>query len=257
MLAILQPGCSTSSSPHTKSPVKFRVMTYNIHHGEGLDGKVDLERIARLIQREGADIVALQEVDKGVARTARRDLPGELARLTGFTAVFSNNVHFQGGEYGNAILSRFPVKRWHNLHYQMLRTNEQRGLLQAELDVHGHPLVFMTTHIDYRADDSERWLNVDEIKSAASAQAPNPVIVCGDFNDTPDSRVARKLAQTFDDSWALAGQGNGYSYPVETPHKRIDYLWVSKSTQLMVRKAWVPSSRASDHLPVVAEFELR
>src|SRR6185295_732374 len=82
-------GCS--STRESQPPATIRVMTYNIHHGEGLDGKVDLLRIAELIKREGADLVALQEVDKGVARTARRDLPGELAELTGLSCVFSNN----------------------------------------------------------------------------------------------------------------------------------------------------------------------
>ena len=115
-------GCSTHSM-HTK-PITLRVMTYNIHHGEGLDGKVDLLRIAQLIQREGADIVALQEVDKGVARTARRDLPAELAELTGMACVFSNNFPYQGGEYGNAVLTRFPVRRVTNTRYQMLRAGD-------------------------------------------------------------------------------------------------------------------------------------
>src|SRR5678810_85346 len=112
----LFPGCSTAEPTNQAT---FRVMTYNIHHGEGLDGKVDLLRIAELIKREGADIVALQEVDKGTQRTARRDFPEELAALTGMTAVFSNNFAFEGGEYGNAVLTRFPIKRWTNLHYHM------------------------------------------------------------------------------------------------------------------------------------------
>jgi len=256
LMAILLPGCTTSSSPQPKSNATFRVMTYNIHHGEGLDGKVDLKRIARLIQSEGADIVALQEVDKGVARTARRDLPAELAELTGMTCVFSNNHTFQGGEYGNAVLSRFPVKRWQNLHYRMLRPNEQRGLLQLELDVHGRAIVFMTTHIDHRSDDSERWDNVGEIESVVARHRGKPVIVCGDFNDTPDSRISRRLNETFDDTWARAGQGNGATYPAEAPQRRIDYLWISKTSSMVPLKAWVPQSAASDHRPVVAEFEL-
>jgi len=255
-LALLYPGFATNSSAQS-NPTTFRVMTYNIHHGEGLDGKVDLERIAQLIKHEGADIVALQEVDKGTARTARRDFPAELAQLTGFTCVFSNNFHFQGGEYGNAVLSRFPVVRWQNLHYRMLRTNEQRGLLQLEMDVRGRPLVFMTTHIDYRSDDSERWNNVDEIEATTRQYAGKPVILCCDFNDKPTSRVAQKMAKTFDDTWAMVGKGDGFSFSADRPHERIDYLWISKNTPLRPLKAWVPSSRASDHLPVVAEFELR
>jgi len=68
----------------------FRMMTFNIHHGEGVDGRIDLERIAAVIRDERADIVALQEVDKGVERTARRDLAEELSKLTGMKALFSN-----------------------------------------------------------------------------------------------------------------------------------------------------------------------
>src|SRR5512136_2750485 len=96
--------------PKADSGLTFRVMSYNIHHGEGLDGKVDLQRIAELIKRERADLVGLQEVDKGTARTGRRDFPAELAALTGMTCVFSNNYPYQGGEYGNALLTRFPVQ---------------------------------------------------------------------------------------------------------------------------------------------------
>lgn len=248
-------GCATQP-PAAPAP-RFRVMTYNIHHGEGLDGQVDLARIARLIRQEGADLVALQEVDQGVARTARRDFPAELARLTGFTCVFSNNYHFQGGQYGNAVLSRFPVKRWTNRHYQMLRPNEQRGLLQLELDVHGREVVFLNTHIDYRADDAERWSNVAEIETVVREYAGRPVILCGDFNDTPGSRVYQRINQTLADTWALIGQGDGFTIPADAPRKRIDYLWISKDDSLRPLRVWVAPSEASDHRPVVAEFQLR
>jgi endonuclease/exonuclease/phosphatase family metal-dependent hydrolase len=254
-------------------------MSYNIHHGEGLDGKVDLLRIAELIKREGAEIVALQEVDKGVERTARRDLPGELAALTGMTCVFSNNYHYQGGEYGNAVLTRFPVVRWTNRHYKMLRPGEQRGILHLVLNVHGREVVFMNTHIDYRPEDSERWSNVAEIEEIVKANpltpslSPSdgervsagrvrggsspPIILCGDFNDTPESRVCRRLSETFDDTWTLVGHGDGFTIPAANPRKRIDYIWISKDKSLAPRKAWVPQSDASDHLPVVAEFGLK
>jgi endonuclease/exonuclease/phosphatase family metal-dependent hydrolase len=248
-------GCSTHSM-QTK-PTTLRVMTYNIHHGEGLDGQVDLLRIAQLIQREGAGIVALQEVDKGVARTARRDFPAELAALTGMTCVFSNNFSFQGGEYGNAVLTRFPVLRVTNTPYQMLRGGEQRGLMQLVLDVQGRELVFMNTHIDYRPDDAERMLNVGEIETRLKLNAGRPIILCGDFNARPESRVCRRLSENLDDAWARVGQGDGFSIPAAQPTKRIDYIWISKAKSLEPIKAWVPPSGASDHLPVVAEFRFR
>jgi endonuclease/exonuclease/phosphatase family metal-dependent hydrolase len=252
---LMSTGCiGKKSAP--RPPVTFRVMTYNIHHGEGLDGKVDLLRIAELIRDEGADLVALQEVDRGVARTAKRDLPAELAALTGMACVFSNNFHFQGGEYGNAILSRFPVRRWSNTHYRMLIPNEQRGLLQTTVDVGGHEVAFLNTHIDYRPDDKERWANLDEIERVAAAHADLPLILCGDFNSVPSSRVIRRLAERFDDSWARIGEGDGPTIPAENPVKRIDYVWVTKDGPLRPLKAWVPRSEASDHLPVVVEFRL-
>jgi len=248
-------GCSTK--PMQTKSTTLRVMTYNIHHAEGLDGQVDLLRIAQLIQRERADMVALQEVDKGVARTARRDFPAELAALIGMTCVFSNNFSFQGGEYGNAVLTRFPVLRVTNTPYQMLRASEQRGLMQLVLDIHGRELVFMNTHIDYRPDDAERMLNVGEIETRLKQYAGRPIMLCGDFNTTPESRVCRRLSESFEDTWARVGQGDGFTIPTSQPTKRIDYIWISKDKSLEPLKVWVPQSDASDHLPVVAEFLFR
>jgi endonuclease/exonuclease/phosphatase family metal-dependent hydrolase len=232
-------------------------MTYNIHHGAGLDGKVDLQRIADLVKREQADIVALQEVDKGVERTARRDCPAELAALTGMSCVFSNNFHYQGGEYGNAVLTRFPIKRWTNRHYKMLRSGEQRGLLQVVLDAPGRELAFLDTHVDYHGDDAERLLSAAEILEAVQAYRGLPMILCGDFNDTPGSRTHEKIAQDLIDAWMTAGTGEGFTIPAEKPRKRIDYIWTSKDPSIEALRLWVPESNASDHLPVVGEFRLR
>jgi len=248
-------GCSLTGQRGNSTTI--RVMTYNIHHGEGLDGKVDLLRIAELIKRERADVVALQEVDKGTQRTMRRDFPEELAALTGMRCVFSNNHVFQGGEYGNAVLTRFPVKRWSNLHYQMIRPGEQRGVLQLVLDVRGRDVVFMNTHIDSRSDDAERWLNVGEIEVLGKHYARRPLIICGDFNALPSSRVCQRLGNTFEDVWAEIGEGDGFSFPADKPIKRIDYIWISKDKSLVPLKAWLPQSDASDHLPLVAEFQFR
>ena len=203
------------SSPRQDAPQTFRVMTYNIHHGAGLDGKVDLPRIAALIRREQTDIVALQEVDRGVARTARRDLPAELAALTGLTCVFSNNFHYQGGEFGNAVLTRFPLKQCANTHYQMLQPGEQRGLLQLVLNIHHRELVFMNTHIDQRRDDAERLMSASEIQQIIQPYGSRPMMICGDFNDSPGSRTHAKMEEKFEDTWKLIGQGQGFTFPAE------------------------------------------
>jgi len=235
----------------------FRVMSYNIHHGEGNDGKIDVGRIAQLIKAQKADLVGLQEVDKGVARTGGRDIPGELAQLTGMTAFFVNNFHFQGGEYGNAVLSRFPFESRTNTHYRMLRKGEQRGLLQTVVSVGGRKLVFMTTHLDFRPADDERMMNVDEIFRTAETYKGVPVVVCGDFNDFPESRVYARMKERFQDAWESAGKGPGWTFSSNEPRRRIDYVWFSKGSNLEALSAWVVSSPASDHMPLVVEFKMR
>ncbi|MGZ4964762.1 MAG: endonuclease/exonuclease/phosphatase family protein [Limisphaerales bacterium] len=241
---------------NTQAAEMFRVMTYNIHHGEGLDHKVDLPRIAALIKREKADIVALQEVDKGVTRTDRRDLTAELAKLTGMTGVFSNNHYFQGGEYGNAILSRFPVLTLTNLHYQMLRKDEQRGVLQVTVDLGGKQLYFMDTHTDFHPPETERLKNVGELKQLIDAHHELPIIICGDFNSTPKTATYKAMSEILDDAWVSVSKDPGYSFPANAPDRRIDYQWVSHGTVIPVR-VWVPQTEASDHRPVMVEYKLK
>ena len=179
----------TSQDTRAQSNLTFRVMTWNIHHGEGVDGREDLQRIANLIRVEEADVVALQEVDKGVERTQRRDLPTELAKLTKMSVVFSNNYSFQGGEYGNAVLTRFPILGATNLHYPKVHESEQRGLLQVIVDVHGERVCVFNTHTDYRPADAARWSNVEVIEKVVETNKSAPVILCGDFNTAPHGRV--------------------------------------------------------------------
>src|SRR5687768_1108679 len=119
--------------------VSMRVMTYNIHHGEGTDGKIDLERIAKLITDNKVDLVALQEVDRNTQRTGRRDMPAELAKLTNMRVTFGANIPLEGGEYGNAILSRHPFDLVMNYHLPKVVPGEQRGMLEVVVHAPGGP----------------------------------------------------------------------------------------------------------------------
>ena len=248
-------GCATSK-PEPAS-MTLRVMTYNIQHGAGADEKINLLRTAEAIKHEKPDIVALEEVDHGVARTSRQDEPRILGALTGMTPYFSNNFNFQGGQYGNAVLTRFPIIMETNTYYRMIRANEQRGVIQMILNVHGRKVLFMTTHIDYRPDNKERLLNVAQIKEIIKNYAGLPVILCGDFNDVPDGQVYDEMKKSFADVWSLVGEGKGLTYPSPAPRKRIDYIWISRDKSLEPTIAWVPNTQASDHRPLVAELRLR
>jgi endonuclease/exonuclease/phosphatase family metal-dependent hydrolase len=252
-------GCRAASGEAEGNT--FRVMTFNIHHGRGLDERVELQRIADVITSERADIVGLQEVDRGVARTDSRDLPGELAALTGMTAIFEMNHPVQGGEYGNAILTRFPHGETRNTHLPRVGTTEQRGVQQAVIDIQGRGVLFMNTHIAHRAEgEPERLASVAEFERILreNEEAGDlPVIFVGDFNTQPGTEPYRKLAERLADVWPMAGEGPGATIPVIDPQRRIDYIWISRDAPFEPVRAWVPYTEASDHLPVVVEFSFR
>ena len=174
------------------------------------------------------------------------------------TAVFHKNIDFQGGEYGNAILTSLPVLAHDNHHYRMLRPHEQRGLLRVAVEFGGREIQFLATHIDHRPDDAERISNLAEIESRLTPAPPRqPWIVCGDFNDTPGSGTHRAATQLFIDSWVAVGDGQGHTYPSGTPTKRIDYVFLRRGCGMVPRWAKTVRSAASDHLPVIVEIRMR
>ena len=242
-----------ATSAFAASPVTLRVMSYNIHHGEGLDGKLDLERIAKVITEAKADIVGLQEVDRGVERTQKRDLPAELAKLTGLAVQFDKNIAHQGGDYGNAVLTRFPIKRAKNTHLKSLANGEQRGVQQLVLEIHGREVLFMNTHLDARRDPAEREHSATELRAIAAAAGAMPIILVGDFNAVPTAPSVAAIRDFLTDSWTVVSKEPGFTIPVKKATRRIDYIWITPASITPVKMA-VLYSEASDHLPIVAEL---
>ncbi|HLL74027.1 MAG TPA: endonuclease/exonuclease/phosphatase family protein [Pyrinomonadaceae bacterium] len=229
-------------------------MSYNVHVGMGMDKQIDLRRIAQVINRERPDLVGLQEVDVGVERTGRVDQLAELARLTGMRAAFAPNLEYQGGWYGVAVLSRFPILKTEHRLFDHLREAERRGYLRIEVRAGGRRLNFATTHLDYQHHDNRRFET--EQLLAALGGARTPLVVAGDFNDEPSGDSYKLMLTRFADAWAAAPpRGGGLTYPADKPVKRIDYIF--HSAALRARRAWVVESLASDHRAVVAELELR
>ena len=231
-------------------------MTYNIHVGVGMDKKLDLQRIADVIKAERPDLVGLQEVDRGVKRTEGKDEIAELSKLTSMHYAFAHNLDYQGGQYGVAILSRFPIQQVDHRKYENRREAERRGMIRAEIQIAGRQINFVTSHLDYQYRDgrlfeTEQMLNFLEGVSGA-------LIVVGDFNDEPSGEAYELMLTKFYDAWLMArGRGPGFSYPADKPSKRIDYVFTRKSDHIHAKRAWLISTLASDHLPLVADLELR
>ena len=167
-----------------RSRLNLRVMTYNIHVGVGMDKKLDLQRIADVINLEHPDLVGLQEVDRGVKRTAGVDEIAELARLTKMQFAFAHNLDYQGGQYGVAILCRFPILHIDHRKYET-SARPSAVVSRVEINVHGRKLSFVTTHLDYQyaTPVSSRASNYSRSKDRTE-----PLIVVGDFNGNPPAR---------------------------------------------------------------------
>lgn len=234
----------------------LRVMSYNVHVGIGMDKRLDLRRVAEVIRRERPDLVGLQEIDRGTERTGRVDQIAELARLTGMHHAFAPNLNFQGGWYGVAILSRFPLLATEHARFQRRREAERRGYLRVDVEIGKRPVSFVTTHLDYQHDDN-RLFETEQLLKAVSGVTV-PLVIAGDFNDEPVGRSYRLMLSRFADAWAAGGAaGAGLTYPADVPRKRIDYIFHAPLERTRTHRAWVVESTASDHRALVAEIELK
>ena len=263
LFAILLAGCGSSRPGSTRTTI--RVMTWNIHHGEGTDGIIDIDRIAKLIVDEKIDVVALQEIDRGVPRSKKIDIITALADKTDRTYAFGKTIDYQGGDYGNGFLTRFPILEERNILYKETYGREQRAVLLLVLDYKGQEFVVANTHLDSRSDDSARITAVRELKPLLARFASRPMLLFGDMNDQPDSKVVGEISEMMNDSWTEVGKGNGLTYPSASPRKRIDYIFnlkkqttdsISTLVRLLPVSARVVQSTASDHLPTIVEFTL-
>ena len=235
-------------------PFRVRILSYNIHHGEGMDGKLDLARIAKVIRSVSPDIVALQEVDDQVRRSGHVKQPAELARLTKMHVVFEKNIDYQGGRYGNAVLSKFPFVQHRNVHLPSFNNGEQRGVLICKLRLPSRqqPLLFLGTHLDHRRHDGERLASAERINRLSDAYEQQPALLVGDLNATRQSAVLAR----FQKRWRIVHRKELPTVPVGKPTRQIDFIlsrpvaaW--KTVEVRV----LDEAVASDHRPLFAVLE--
>jgi endonuclease/exonuclease/phosphatase family metal-dependent hydrolase len=244
------------AAARAEQPPTLRVLSYNIHHGEGIDGKLDLERIARVISSVEPDVVAVQEVDQRVQRSGVVDQPAELARLTQMQVVFGGNITYQGGNYGNVVLSRHPIRRHENHKLPRLNDGEQRGVLIAEIDWPGHkePLLFFSTHLDHRRERDERLASAKAINELAARYEGRPAVLAGDLNDVTDSPVLAEFLR----QWGATSDKPLATIPVASPSRQIDFILVRpKDAWRTVEIRVLDEATASDHRPILAVVRLQ
>ncbi len=222
----------------------MRVATYNIRHGEGLDGIVDLNRVGQVISDLEVDLIGLQEVDKGWKRSGNTDQARYLAKLMGMNYVFAPAFNKGTSLYGNAILSRFPILFWESFPLNSLL--EPRVLVRIVIEVEGKRLNFFTTHLGL--SKRERLRHIDH-KVLPVITSSRRVILTGDFNCLPDSLEMQRLKKVLQDACPPEGQ---FTYPSHAPSERIDFVMHSGDWDSV--QAQVHSAQTSDHYPLRVVF---
>jgi len=262
-LLCLSGACSTppEEQPASTPGKVLRVLTYNIHHGEGLDGAFDYDRLATAIAAARPDLVALQEVDRGTRRSGGADQAALLAGKLAMHHAFGEAMSFEGGSYGEAVLSRFPLKNVKVRRLSCSSGQEPRALLMVMVEPFGDSgprVVFAGTHLDHQSR-ATRMRQVWEIQKALSNKR-GPIVMAGDFNCLPGTPPYLLLSEGWIDAARAAGceaATFGTNPDREGKEGRIDYVWLRRGRgSAAVSARVIEEPLASDHLPLLTVIEL-
>lgn len=234
----------------------LRLLTFNIRHGEGLDDRLDLGRIADVIAAQDADVVALQEVDRHFGeRSGFADQAWILGRHLQMSAVFGGEVREPPPapgqpprEYGSAVLSRLPIAAWRFIPLPTWPGHEGRGVLFADLVVGEHSVRVGSAHLSH--EDPEPRLAQTRLIRQIITDGERPTVLLGDLNAGPDDVAIPPLTDVLTDAWATAGTGPGFTFPADHPEVRIDYVLATRDLTVETIEV-IDIGIASDHRPLL------
>lgn len=240
-----------------------RIVTYNVHRCVGNDRRLDVARVAEVLAGLNPDIVALQELDVGRRRTQHVDQAHEIARRLQMACHFHPAFRVEEELYGDALLTSLPerlVRRGPLPGYDRIQALEPRGAVWIEVMIGDRPVQVINTHLGLVP--REQQLQAEALAGRDWLRHPartDPLILLGDFNATATSVVYRTLAGALRPARALAPVRRPTStFPSQLPVLRIDHVFVSEGVKVLdVAAPYTPRTRvASDHLPLVVDFEL-
>lgn len=232
---------------------RITVMTYNIHATRGMDKVYNAERIAQVIKTQKPDLVALQEVDQLTERSGFVDVLAVLKEKTGMHGVFMKTFNYQGGEFGNAILSRYPIIESRTIHLPSRSEYEPRIMMMiACVNETGDTLHFYNTHLDHHLNDSDRPGQIQKIISTLQ-EDNSKIFLAGDFNCEPGVEPLSLVEQVLTRS-----DSNVETYPSDKPDRIIDHIFYSTDREISLCTIKVIEEiMASDHRPLIAKFKIK
>jgi len=237
------------------SKTTVKVLSFNILHGATTKGDFDLDRIAQVIIDTDPDLVALQEVDFKTNRAKKYDLATELGWRTKMAPLFAQAMPFDGGGYGEGILSKTSFLNTRNVPLPFSPGNEPRSAAAITTILSsGDTISFIGTHLDHLKDEKDRISQAREINRVFSINKL-PSILAGDLNATPES----KTIKIFEEFWTSAYDKNAPkpTFPSVNPTKKIDYImFYPKERWRVIERRVIQDSVASDHCAYLVTLEL-
>lgn len=246
-------ACGPAPTPRAAPAADtIRVLAYNIHHGEGMDSVIDLTRIADLIRGIDPDLVAVQEVDSVVARTDRVDQAAVLGELTGLHDSFGSFMPYQGGAYGMAVLSRWPIESVENV--RLPEGAEPRSALSVTVRLPGSDARLRLVGVHFYRTEEERLAQARSLQEQLGSD-PVPTVLAGDFNSEPGTAVMEYLAGM----WEVVEKGeDSLTFPSHAAEREIDYVLLRPSDRFEVlSESVLDEPVASDHRPIVVDILIR
>lgn len=230
-----------------------RVLTFNILHGATTKGDFDLDLIASVIKSAKPDLVALQEVDYKTNRAKKYDLVTELAFRTGMSPLFARAMPYDGGEYGEGILSGYTFLSTKNHPLPYTEGKEPRAAAEVNVILKsGDTIRFVGTHLDHERDPTNRMIQAKELNRALTVD-DRPAILTGDLNATPEKAAMQELFT----EWTRSFREDTPTFPSDNPERKIDYILFRPAHRWRVLETQVIDEKvASDHCPVLVVLEL-
>jgi endonuclease/exonuclease/phosphatase family metal-dependent hydrolase len=231
---------------------RISIGSYNIHSCVGLDRRRSAARIAEVLKELDCDIYALQEVDNEPGEDEDSKQLEYLSEAMQMAAIPGLRIVRHSGEYGNALLTRFPVASVHRHDLSYGKWLEPRGAIDVEMDVGGRALRVIATHLGLSR--SERRFQWRQLLAAIAASPPeHPTVVLGDMNEWFPH------AGTLRDAHKILGQALAPAeFPSFWPFLALTRIWVRPVRAIVSVKVHRSplARRASDHLPLRAEIDV-
>ena len=244
-----------SSQIKTDSSRVIKVLSFNILHGATTKGDFDLDAIAKVILDTDPDFIALQEVDYKTKRAKNYDLATELGWRTKMASIFGRAMYYDGGEYGEGVLSKHSFLSSRNVALPFIPGDEPRAALEITTIIPSKDTIsFIGTHLDHLKEEDNRIMQAKKINQTFKSNS-HPTILAGDLNAEPSSTTMNILESIWTSSYNKDNPES--TYPSENPTKKIDYiLYYPQHRWKVLDSKVICDTIASDHCAYLVTLQL-